>query len=400
VARPDVAIISPYPVSRRDGEQSGVASYSASLAAALAGQGASVAVVAQTEDAAPRWTSEDGIAIERAFRLGAGALPRAARAAMATRAPVVHLQHEFFLYGGAESVPGLPLALSALRAGGAGPVVTMHHGVDPAAVDAAFMRLHRVRAPAVVGRAGLGSVQRLIRRIARRVIVHEPIFAGWIPGATVVPHGIEPTPTPSVDAARARRAFGLDERFTVLCLGYIAPYKGLETALEAAARSGDEIQLVIAGGDHPRLAAAADPYADRLRARWSGVARFLGYVPDDDLASLFAAADVALFPYPTVFSASGALALAVTHGKPVLLSQPLAEATRAPRELAVPLDSSGLASRLRELAHDRDELASLTRATGELRRGRSWPEVARAHLRIYEEVTDAAGAPGRLVRTA
>jgi glycosyltransferase involved in cell wall biosynthesis len=400
VSRPDVALISPYPVANGDGGRSGVASYSASLAHALASAGASVTVIAQDEDGVPPRSNDRGVAVERAFRHGATALPRAARAAIATGAPVVHLQHEFFLYGGPGSVPGLPLALSAVRAAGAGPVVTMHHAVDPAAVDSAFMRLHRVRAPAAVGRAGLGSVQSLIRRLAGRVIVHEPIFAGWIRGATVIPHGLPPAPGGAMPAPDARRALGLEERFTALCLGFVAPYKGLETALEAAGLVREEVQLVIAGGDHPRLVAASDPYADRLRAHWSGVARFLGYVPDADLPSLFAAADVALFPYPTVFSASGALALAVAHDRPVLLSPPLAGATGAPPELAVPLDPSELAARLRRLARSREELDSLATASAGLKRDRSWAEVSRAHLRIYEEVSNAVGASGRFLRAA
>jgi glycosyltransferase involved in cell wall biosynthesis len=400
VSPPDVAIISPYPVAGGDGGRSGVASYAASLARALASNGASVTVVAQDEKGAPRRSSDGPVAVERAFRFGATALPRAARAAIATGAAVVHLQHEFFLYGGPGSVPGLPLALSAVRAAGAGSVVTMHHAVDPASVDSAFMRLHRVRAPAAVGRAGLGSVQALIRRLAGRVIVHEPMFAEWIRGAMVIPHGLKPALAGRLSAPEARRALGLEERFTALCLGFVAPYKGLETALEAAAGAVDEIQLVVAGGDHPRLAAASDPYGDRLRARWSTSARFVGYVPDADLPKLFAAADLALFPYPTVFSSSGALALAVAHGTPVLLSPPLADATGARRELVVQLDPDALRSTLRLLAQDRDALGAVSDATAELARGRSWNEVARAHTSVYEEVSHAAGVAGRPLRAA
>lgn len=397
---PDVALISPYPASGRHGGRSGVASYCANLAEALVDAGASVTVVAPEDGNAPRRATDGAVTVERRFGLGATALPRAACAALATGAPLVHLQHEFFLYGGPASVAGLPLALSALRAGGRGPVVTMHHGVDPAAVDTAFMRLHRVRAPAVLGRAGLGSVQRVIRGLARRVIVHEPIFADWIPGASVVPHGLERAPGSRPDVAAARRSLGLDRRLTALCLGFVAPYKGLETVLEAAELDGDDVQLLIAGGDHPRLLEASDPYPDRLRARWSGVARFLGHVPDAGLPTLFAAADVALFLYPTVFSSSGALALALAHGKPVLLSPALAAATGAAPELAVPLDPASLRARLRRLDRDRTALDSLTEASAALTGNRSWAEVARAHLRIYEEVTNASSASRRLVRAA
>jgi glycosyltransferase involved in cell wall biosynthesis len=309
------------------------------------------------------------------------------------------VQHEFFLYGGPTAVPALPLALGALRAAGAGPVVTMHHAVDPAAIDADFMRLHRVRAPAGVGRAGLGSVQQAIRRLARRVIVHEPLFARWVPGSSVIPHGLEPAPAGALGAAEARASLGLDDRFTALCLGFIAPYKGLEVALEAAALEPESLQLVVAGADHPRLA-EADPYAQRLRRKWSGAARFTGHVPEQKLAALFAAADVALFLYPTVFSSSGALALALAHRTPVLLSPALAGSIAAPATLEVALDPNALAARLRELIGEPTTSATHARDSTALTRDRSWAGVARRHLRVYEEVSHASRASRRLIRAA
>jgi hypothetical protein len=101
-----------------------------------------------------------------------------------------------------------------------------------------------------------------------------------------------------------------------------------------------------------------------------------------------------------VFSSSGTMALAVAHDTPVLLSPPLASAMGAPPELAVPLDQAGLRARLRGLARNREELSALAGATAELKRGRSWADVARAHLRIYEEVNDADRASRRPLRAA
>src|SRR5207244_3721368 len=82
--------------------------------------------------------------------------------------------------------------------------------------------------------------------------------------------------------------------------------------------------LVVAGGPHPRLAAAGDPYAASLQQRWGATADFTGYVPGTAVADWFAAADVALIPYPRPFATSGPLALALGAGTPALLSVPLA----------------------------------------------------------------------------
>jgi glycosyltransferase involved in cell wall biosynthesis len=377
---PDVALIAPFPPpGERHGGWTGVASYAANLAGALAQEGARVTVVAPHEDGLPAVARDGAVEVRRGWRRGARALPAASAAARATGAPTVHVQHELFLYGGPAAVPGIVPALGALRAARRRVVVTMHHVVAPAGVDRDFVRTHRVRAPAPVARAAVAGVQRAIAALADRVVVHEPSFAGVVDGAAVVPHGIE-APTPTARAA-ARAALGVDRDATVaLCFGFLAPYKGLETALDAARLA--EIELVVAGGAHPRHGG----YAASLRAAAPANARFTGFVPDADVGRWFAAADVALLPYPRPFASSGPLALALAHGTPVLMSEALAAATGAPRELGVPRGSAALAARLRELAADPAAASVLRERAAAMAAGRGWPDVARRHLELYGEV--------------
>jgi glycosyltransferase involved in cell wall biosynthesis len=267
-------------------------------------------------------------------------------------------------------VPGVVPALAALR--GRRAVVTMHHVVEPGAIDADFTATHRVRAPAPLARAGVATVQRTIRALADAVVVHEPSFAAVVPGAEVVPHGIE-----VVDPNAAARQ---DGPLRALCFGFLAPYKGLEAAIGAARLAGDGVELVIAGGEHPRV---GGEYASRLRASAPGNVHFTGYVPDAGVARRFAAADVALLPYPRPFASSGPLALALAHGTPVLMSEALARTTGAPGALAVGLDPAEIARRLLTLAEDRAEHERLRATTRALAAGRTWPEVARRHLELY-----------------
>jgi glycosyltransferase involved in cell wall biosynthesis len=381
--RPDVVLISPYPPPGvRHGGSSGVASYTANLAEALTAAGAGVTVVAPTEPGAPAEHVDGHVRVQRRFQPGPRALGAAVRAAGATGAPTVHLQHETFLYGGPAAVPGLVGALRRLRRGRPASVVTMHHVVAPGAVDASFTALHRVRVPAGVARAGLAVVREAVRRQADAVVVHEPAFADAVPGATVVPHGVEPAATPDRAAARAR--LGVDDRrLTALCFGFVAPYKGLEAALEAGRRAGADVEVVVAGGPHPRVGEA---YAAGLRAAHGDHARFVGHVPDAEVADWFAAADLALFAYPRPVSSSGALALALAHRTPVLLSDELATCAGASPTLAVSREPEALAGALRALAADRTRLAALGAAAGGLAVDRGWPEVARRHLELYAEV--------------
>jgi len=395
MSRPDVALIAPYPAPGvRHGGSSGVASYTANLAHALTGAGAEVTVVAPFDDRAPREHADGRVRVQRRFGMGARGLDRAVREACATGAPTVHVQHETFLYGGPSAVPGLVGAMRRLRRGRPASVVTMHHVVAAGAVDGAFTRLHRVRAPASVARAGLAVVRETLRRQADAVVVHEPAFADAVPGATVVPHGVEPAAP--LDGAAARAAVGIDdERLTVLCFGFLAPYKGLEVAIAAAAEAGDDVQLVVAGGAHPRVGEA---YVRELQAMGPHV-RFTGHVPDLEVGPWFAAADLALFPYPQPVSSSGALALALAHRTPILLSPELAACSGAPATLTAPRESGALGRALAALAADRTLLGELGTTAAEMAADRSWDAVAQRHLALYEEAgaTHAAAArAGRL----
>jgi hypothetical protein len=65
----------------------------------------------------------------------------------------------------------------------------------------------------------------------------------------------------------------------------------------------------------------------------------------------------------------------------VLLSEALAGTTGAPPALTAPAQPAALAARLRDLP-----AAELREHAAVMAAGRGWPEVARRHLELYEEV--------------
>jgi glycosyltransferase involved in cell wall biosynthesis len=385
-ARPDVALVAPYPPrGERHGGHSGVASYTANLAHALVDHGVDVAVVAPELAGDPAHFTDGSVDVRRAYVLGRRALPTAMAVAAAIGAPVLHLQFELFLYGGPGSLLGIVPALGRARwaLDGASLVTTMHQVVDPAVVDRQYARMHRVGIPAPIAGAGIAAVQAAVSRASAATIVHEAVFRRVVPTATVIPHGIEDVSP--LDRRRARRHLGLDGRFTVLCFGFVAPYKGLETVLAAARHTSRNIRVVVAGGDHPRMG-GDDGFAAVLRSEHQDVATFTGRVPDEDVTAWFSAADVAVFPYPKPFSSSGALALALAHRTPALMSPPLARCAGAPSVMTVPMDAGSLARRIEELAASPAALDELRRWSMVLASDRRWPGIAERHALLYEEV--------------
>lgn len=396
---PEVTLVAPYPpAGERHGGHSGVASYTANLAHALVEQGGDVQVIAPVLPDDPEHFDDGPVRVRRCFPLGATALPRALRAAAATDTDIVHLQWELFLYGGPASIPGLFPALAAAQLQRAPLVATMHQVVEPSEIDRRYTALHRVRVPPAVARLGVTGVQHSLRAGTSRTIVHEDRFGAVLGGASVIPHGVEQVAAP--DPQTARRERDLDDRLTVLCFGFVAPYKGLEQVLDAAEIAGSGVHVVVAGGEHPRM--EGEGYLESLRQRSGGTVRFTGRVPDDEVGGWFAAADVALLAYPQPFSSSGALALALAYGTPVLLSPALARCTGAPDALTISNDPLAMAAALHDLAaaDDRaEQLAELRRWTTALATGRTWDVVARRHLDLYEEVLDASRTARWRLRT-
>ncbi len=100
-------------------------------------------------------------------------------------------------------------------------------------------------------------------------------------------------PTPD-EIAHERARQGHPE-ISLLAFGAIRPYKGIDLALEAVARTGPGVRLTVAGvfwdgGAALRQRVAELGIEDRVELRD-------GFVSNEDAARLFAAADASLLPY-------------------------------------------------------------------------------------------------------
>lgn len=149
---------------------------------------------------------------------------------------------------------------------------------------------------------------------SRRELLETTPFRGPV---AVIPHGhYRDAYAPAPDRPACRRALGWPGEVPVfLAFGQIRPYKGLDRLVGALRQSSLHARLHIAG-------APSDPsHLEAIRRMASGDPRIVidaRRIPDDEVPLLFGAADRIALPFRRI-TTSGALCLALTFGRPVLI---------------------------------------------------------------------------------
>lgn len=308
-----VLMITPYAPAR-----DGIGDYSGALARELRRQGCHVEVVSSSGLGGP----DDVAALLpslRAYR---------ERASLAIRIrhefDLVHVQFAVASFG--TRVPSLVAFVRSLRAAGAPIVITMHEVTRDT---------HLLKGP---GRQGY----RLFAALADRIVVHthtaEQLLTrrlGTMTPVQVIRQVTAEPPTPLLDPKALRSRYGLGSCRILLAFGFLTRDKGLDVLVDALAvlrrrRSLDDVRIVVAGAvrqrrglfrifelnDHRYVAGV------RRRARRTGVETvmaFTGYVPAEETAVWFNAADAAVLPYRRIED-SAVAAMAAAAGTPLLVS--------------------------------------------------------------------------------
>lgn len=193
---------------------------------------------------------------------------------------------------------------------------------------------------------------------AASFIVHarelEPGLAGLAPrGAPVAvsPHPLYEQFGPPPPPAEARAKLGISTSRVLLFFGLVRAYKGIFTLLEAfaeVARTDLDVTLVMAGECYEpegpyRAAIARLGLAERVRFENR-------FVPSEEVATYFAAADVVTLPYHRA-SASGVIPIAYAMDRPVVVTRvgglPEAVVEGESGHLVEPHDAPALAGAIR-----------------------------------------------------
>jgi len=170
----------------------------------------------------------------------------------------------------------------------------------------------------------------------------------------------------------AKRDLGLEGRSVALFFGHVRPFKGLDIALRAWPEVKADVTLLVAGEAWWN---SEEEY--RTLARDTRVVFEFRYIPDAEIATYFAAADVVLAPYR--IEAQSGVALAAFHfARPVIATRVggLPEIIDGANGILVPPeDPAALARAVDEFFTARDR-ASMERAAEATARKHSWPEYA------------------------
>ncbi|MDT8782056.1 MAG: glycosyltransferase family 4 protein [Candidatus Bathyarchaeota archaeon] len=137
-------------------------------------------------------------------------------------------------------------------------------------------------------------------------------------------------PQPKTKTEQLRRKLGLGNRKTVLFVGRIVPYKGLEYLIKAVDYAktalGEELNLLVLGGEEGKNITDKSIYQKQIQllsreCSASQHIQFLGKVSGEALSTYYSLADVAALPSTMRGEAFGSVLLeALSCGTPVVAS--------------------------------------------------------------------------------
>ncbi|GAB4318398.1 MAG: glycosyltransferase [Promethearchaeota archaeon] len=221
----------------------------------------------------------------------------------------------------------------------------------------------------------LGELRHSRKRFGKKVIV--------------IPHGPLDLPGRDLSKDAAKKSLGVGDRERVfLFFGQVRPYKNVDGLLEAFKEvAGPNDALVVAGKCPDR---AYREKVERLANGDDRIALHLRFVPDDDVATYFRAADALVLPFREVTMTASFL-LGATFGVPVVAPRVgcVPALTRQwvgnRNVLYDPREPGALSAAMRrfvEGSNERDQGGRGRGGGGGGKFGPRWREVARAHLHL------------------
>lgn len=358
----------------------GIATYTRDLAGELIRQGNSISVIAMENPIIPASYKEpvvDTISQEKVadYRRIAGLLN-------ASHADVVHLQHEFGLFGGSDGEYILELATRLSKIF----LVTFHTVLLSPSEHQKYI---------------IQSLARLSRRItvmdeiAKDRLVH--VYDLNPKDITVIYHG---SPVVKMSSMEAKKKIDYPDSFILLANNLLSRNKGIEYAIGAVAEVRREIKnliFLVVGETHPLVRVAeGESYrrelialVKKLHLEKQVIFKNI-YVSIEELKLLLAAADIYITPYldPQQIT-SGTLSYALGADKACIASEYIyaKEMLANGKGVLVPFrDTRAIARALLDLYRHPGKRRRMEKQVYTIGKNMNWKKVAQKHNNLYRQV--------------
>jgi len=397
----NVCIISSYPPPAM-----GIATYTSKLCSALASHGIKVTVFSNTVN-----FQGGKVTVIRAWNGDSLAYPLELFRQVASRNfDVIHIQHEYWLYGRGIYTVTFPLVLMILRVLRRPTIITVHCVLPRVELTERFFGKHGLGGGFLsIRRMSVLLYTKLMSLLSSGVVVHSEAARsilvndyGFDAGKMlVIPHGVDDFEgNPCLNRDEAKRKLGFSSSPILLVFGEIRRGKGIEHAIKAMPRVLDAYPsslLVVAGTYDPNLSPESGGYLEEITAlskimKLDSNVAFRTNIPEDHIPTYFEAADITLFPYTEdeVVAASGPLSTSIAFGKPIIASNVkrfrdvLKDGENS--MLVPPADATSLAGAINAMLGSRELMRKLSQGARLAARGRSWENVALKTLNLYDEL--------------
>ena len=388
----------------------GIANYSVKLAKALCNEGrCSLVVLSDDYDANAEnaFVSSGRLRVTKAWTRNSFLYPfQIFRTLVREKPDVIHIQHEYLLFGRPQVSGVFPAFLLLLQLLRKPIIITMHSVIPRTSLSTGFFTRYGLEGRfASLEKSATFIVTMLLGVFASRVVVHLKSakktlieYYKFAPEKiAVIPHGIDNFEA-DLKQSDAKKKLNLRGKRIVLFFGFIRQSKGIEHLLEAMptiASQYPDVALMIVGGYHPYLTDGNTDYLGQLKALVHGmklddkVVFVNGFVPQEELPIYFIASDVAVFPYveADVLGTSGALWSIAGYGKPVIVSSVgrFSEDINDGENglLVPPADPTGLAKAVISVFSNPDLRQRISENLGNKVRENAWEKIAEKTVNLY-----------------
>jgi len=405
-----VALVSKFPPS-----SGGESEYFYNLAKSVSNISHAVAV-ANLEQRAKTLESSGRLRMLRVWQTNHLSYPfRILKACVGLRPNLIHLNHEYLLYGRPAYGALFPFLLILLRLTRAPVVVTMHSVIPREALAKDFFKRYSWQRFSALKSLLLYAWTKLILILATHIIVLSEASRNCLvrqygcPSGKIstVAHGVSNLPL--LSKQQARHLLDLEDRPIILNVGFLHEKKGIEylvRAMSTVLKENPKALLVVAGGPHASYAGNIrfQEYVARLRQLVSSldirdsVILRTQTVPVELVPIYLASADVVVLPYLEHFGASGVLAHAIAAGKPVVATRvnPFFESLQdgVNALLVNPGNENELAGAILKLINDSGFGEYLAKNLRNSAANLGWGNVANLHLKIYSDLAKGSNGLG------